>query len=47
MIRRHKIGSGPNFDSVDHDITRVLEALPMLAVVIHGFQIRDRLSWAH
>lgn len=37
MVRRHAIGSGPSFDSVDHDITRLFEALPMLAVVVSGF----------
>jgi len=37
MVRRYKIGSGPNLDSVDHDITRVYDALPMLAIVISGF----------
>lgn len=37
MVRQHKIGSEPNLDSVDHDITRVYDALPMLAVVISGF----------
>ena len=37
MVHRHKIGSGPNFDSVDHDIISVLDALPMLAVVVSGF----------
>jgi len=37
MIHRHKIGMGPNFDSVDHDITRVFDAFPMLALIVHGF----------
>jgi len=37
MVHRHKIGSGPNFDSVHHDITSVLDALPTLAVVVSGF----------
>lgn len=37
MVRRRSIGSGPTFDSVEHDITRVLDALPMFATVIFGF----------